>query len=288
MRPAPGLLPPRAIFDFLVRGLIVFQRGRGVMKIFASWSGDQSRSVAEALREWLPKVLQSSKVFMSREDIPAGERGLNKIAESLAECDFGIIVLTAANLTAPWVLFEAGAISNRFPNASRVAPILCGLRDLATVGGPLGQFQHVRFDRDGIEQLVKSVNAQAENPLDERRLQEAFAIWWPQLEAQYNQIPLDENGDTAPTDEEHRTDVEAALRFLIDESQEQRQMLGRTSEVLGTLVAALQPGGGVIPQRWTALTQNQLFPAKWHETVSGKPELNPAAPNLDPGTPSGE
>ncbi len=258
------------------------------MKIFASWSGDQSRQVAEALREWLPNVLQSSKVFMSKEDIPAGDRGLNTIAESLKECDFGIIVLTATNLTAPWILFEAGALSNRFPNTTRVAPILCGLRELATVGGPLGQFQHVRFDKDGIESLVKSLNSAAATPLDEKRVQEAFAVWWPRLEAKYDQISPDQVTVTPSTEADHRADVEAALKFLINESQDQRQMMGRTAETLGQLVAIAQPRG-VIPVSWadaiSAFGQNNLMALNIRREHASTPDPNPGTPDLNPGMP---
>ncbi|WP_171892195.1 toll/interleukin-1 receptor domain-containing protein [Mesorhizobium erdmanii] len=248
------------------------------MKIFASWSGQQSRQVAEAIREWLPNVLQSSKVFMSKEDIAVGDRGLNAIAESLKECEFGVIVLTATNLTAPWILFEAGALSNRFPTA-RVAPILCGLRDLATAAGPLGQFQHVRFDREGIEKLVHSVNSASENRLEDKRVQEAFDMWWPRLEAKYLQIPPDQGSTAEATEADHRADVEAALSLIINEMQGQRAMLDRATETIARIA------GGVIPYQWIQHPLNQfgLMPTepltKGRIDFNNPPELNPAAPD---------
>jgi len=42
------------------------------MQIFISWSGDRSCLIAEAIRGWLPKVVQSVKPWMSDQDIAAG------------------------------------------------------------------------------------------------------------------------------------------------------------------------------------------------------------------------
>jgi hypothetical protein len=35
------------------------------MRIFVSWSGDQSREFAVAFREWLPKVILRAEPFVS-------------------------------------------------------------------------------------------------------------------------------------------------------------------------------------------------------------------------------
>jgi hypothetical protein len=48
---------------------------------------------------------------MSAEDIDAGTRWGSEVTNELAETRCGIICLTQENQKAPWVLFEAGALS---------------------------------------------------------------------------------------------------------------------------------------------------------------------------------
>src|SRR5262245_19790474 len=81
------------------------------MKVFISWSGDISKAVASALRDWLPKVIQHVKPWMSEQDIPKGTRWLGYISEQLKEVKTGIICLTPDNQQNPWILFEAGALA---------------------------------------------------------------------------------------------------------------------------------------------------------------------------------
>ncbi|ANT53527.1 toll/interleukin-1 receptor domain-containing protein [Mesorhizobium amorphae] len=193
------------------------------MKIFASWSGEQSRLVAGALKAWLPNVLQAADVFMSSHDIASGDRGLNALASNLSERGFGIVVLTETNFKAPWVLFEAGALSNTLPG--RVAPILCDMPALALVQSPLNQFQHNKFDRSGILKLVKDINAASPTPIDEGRLSGAFEKWWPDLESEYRKIPVDKQAEpkaNGPRAEE-KDNIQAALaQIMIAQSQQSR------------------------------------------------------------------
>jgi hypothetical protein len=79
------------------------------MRVFISWSGEPSRSVAQALRDWPPIVVQQVEPWMSDEDIESGGRWNDQIAAELEQADYGIICLTSTNLDRPWSLFEAGA-----------------------------------------------------------------------------------------------------------------------------------------------------------------------------------
>src|SRR5262245_55813784 len=81
------------------------------MKVFIHWSGDRSKQLAEAIREWLPMVLQFTKPYFSPADIDKGARWLTKSARSWSSQKIGIIAMTEENLTSPWIMFEAGAIS---------------------------------------------------------------------------------------------------------------------------------------------------------------------------------
>ncbi|WP_368085194.1 TIR domain-containing protein [Vibrio splendidus] len=80
------------------------------MKVFISWSGDESHKVALALREWLPSVVQSIDPYVSSEDIDKGTRWASDIAGELDESAFGILCVTKQNLDAPWLNFEAGLL----------------------------------------------------------------------------------------------------------------------------------------------------------------------------------
>jgi TIR domain len=93
------------------------------MKIFISWSGDRSRLIAEALRDWLRLVIPRSEPWLSKDDIRKGTRWSTELATILEQAQFGIICLTPDNIDRPWILFEAGALSKALTNAY-VCPLL--------------------------------------------------------------------------------------------------------------------------------------------------------------------
>ncbi len=92
--------------------------------VFISWSGERSRHVPEALRAWLPMVLQASKPFMSKRDIDKGSRWHVELAKALEVTKVGIICLVPENQTASWLLFEAGALSKTVDRGTRVCTYL--------------------------------------------------------------------------------------------------------------------------------------------------------------------
>jgi len=164
------------------------------VRVFISWSGQASREVADALNDWLPEVIQAVKPWISP-SIEKGARWANEIAERLDEIDFGIVCLTPSNLSAPWINFEAGALSS--PMTNKVATALLGL-SAAEVPPPLGQFNHTTVvDKGDVRKLVGTLNAELKDvKLDDRLLDKAFERCWPDLEQRLGKIDLTEEERT--------------------------------------------------------------------------------------------
>ena len=158
------------------------------MKVFISWSEDRSHQVANALREWLPKVIQAIEPYVSSEDIRKGTPWFMDLSTELEESEFGILCVTRDNLNAPWLNFEAGALS-RSVKKGRVAPFLFGVDLWEIKDSPLGQFQATTFDKAEVKKLLDSLNSAGDaRLLDNDRLNDAFGLLWPDLEARLNEI----------------------------------------------------------------------------------------------------
>ena len=163
--------------------------------IFISWSGDRSRRVAEALRDWLPYVIDCPDLWMSSHDIPDGARWFQEVSSRLEECNVGIIVLTAENLASPWVTFEAGALAKNILDG-RVIPLLVGI-EASHITGPLAQFQCVDSDRDGILGLIRTINTLAPTPAPESIFEKRLSRFWPDLRKVLQEVASDA-GDVRP------------------------------------------------------------------------------------------
>lgn len=151
------------------------------MKIFISWSGEKSKEIASVFKDWIPAVIQAAKPYFSPSDIDKGARWSNEIAQELEASRIGLICLTDDNLEAPWLMFEAGALSKSMDKA-RVCPLLFGVEptDLA---GPLVQFQAAPFSKEEVHKVIKTINAQlGELALQSTVLDSVFEKWWPDLE----------------------------------------------------------------------------------------------------------
>jgi hypothetical protein len=147
--------------------------------VFISWSGERSRYVAEALRDWLPVVLESVKPWLSAADVEKGSRWETEIMGKLEEADVGIICLTPGNLDSPWLLFEAGALSKKLGKA-RVCTYLLDLAP-AQVPQPLGMFQHTVIERGETRKLLETINRARGSPIEKDILDRDFGHLWPYL-----------------------------------------------------------------------------------------------------------
>jgi acyl carrier protein len=157
------------------------------MKIFLSWSGERSKFTARALRDWLPLIFHYAQPWLSEKDISAGDRWGLEIGRELEECSFGIVCLTQENVEAPWILFEAGALS-KIVSANSVCPYLLDI-EFSDIGGPLSQFQAKKAEKASTFELVQAINAKALEPIISARLSELFEVLWPKLDLRLQEIP---------------------------------------------------------------------------------------------------
>jgi hypothetical protein len=152
-------------------------------KVFISWSGELSRKLGDALRNWLPSTLQYVKPYFTPEDIEKGAKWNSEIAKELETSNIGVVCLTRDNTEKPWILFEAGALSKTIEK-SHVCTLLFDLEP-AEVKGPLTSFQATRFAKDDFKKLVVTINSAAGDArLDSAVLDTVFEMWWPKLEEQ--------------------------------------------------------------------------------------------------------
>lgn len=157
------------------------------MNIFISWSGETSMKIAEEIKNWIPKVLQSAKPYYTPSDIEKGAKWESEINEKLSECGVGIICLTNDNTEKPWILFEAGALSNKL-ETSKVCPILFGIKK-SDVTGPLARFQLTDFNKADMLKLITSVNKSLEEKsIESALLIEMFDTFYPKLEEKVKKI----------------------------------------------------------------------------------------------------
>lgn len=182
------------------------------MKLFVSWSGEYSRKVAEALKTWIPAVLQSVDVFYSPEDIEKGDDWNSRLTKELEECKYGVVCLTPENVKAPWINFEAGALAKSMD--SRVSALMLGI-ETSDVKGPLSRFQNTRFEQEDFRKLVRSINSTTEKPLPPDVLNYIFDKMWPHLESSLAQIQ-NELKETF-TDGTERTETERKANDALQE-----------------------------------------------------------------------
>lgn len=156
------------------------------VSIFVSWSGAAAQQVAELLKDWIPHVLQNAKIWVSSQDISKGDKWTTQIWESLTAHDYGIVVLTKDNYQAPWILFEAGALSKSV--RSKVIPLLCDIQRTELAGSPLAQLQNSAVEKNEMLRILEVFNAADEAGIEAARLGAAFEKWWPDFQTEYDKI----------------------------------------------------------------------------------------------------
>ena len=186
------------------------------MKVFLSWSGEESRALAGILREWLPTVLQFVDPWMSSEDITKGRRWGTEIGKTLEQTSYCIVCVTPGVQREPWVNFEAGAVS-KIVEGSYVSPLLVGISSEDLSGLPLSMFQWTQFRKKEVRKLLQSINNAGTSPIPVSRLRSILDYSWPALREMVGGIDL--LGIEQPADAD--ADDEAEYDELLDDVAEQ-------------------------------------------------------------------
>lgn len=194
------------------------------MKVFISWSGNISWKVAVIFRDWLPSVIQSLEPYVSSEDIDKGARWSTDIAKELEDSTFGILCVTKENLEAPWLSFEAGALSKTMEK-SFVTPFLFDIKR-SEVQGPILQFQSTIFNKDDIKKMVQTLNkACGDAGISEQRLDKSFEVWYPTLEDELNALKnesVNTNEEIKTEDVNHSSEI---LEEILELSRDNQKLL---------------------------------------------------------------
>jgi hypothetical protein len=211
------------------------------VKVFISWSGEKSRDVANALREWLPQVLHAIDPFVSSKDIRAGTRWQAEIAGELDKTDFGLICVTQENQGAEWLNFEAGALAKSV-ESSRVVPLAIDLSP-ADIANPLGQFQAMRLTKADVTEVLISINEVTAEPIPVERLRKGVDKWWPELDENLMGIAQRNYDAERPSAQPLRSDRELLEELLTSVRGLARgRELGRPpAKTLNSVTAILRP-----------------------------------------------
>ncbi|PPS77367.1 MULTISPECIES: toll/interleukin-1 receptor domain-containing protein [Streptomyces] len=209
------------------------------MKIFLSWSGLPSRTCAERLASWLRYFSDEIEPFVSSESIRKGARGLDEIKKQLDESSFGIACVTRANLGAPWITFESGALSKEVDERKgQLVPFLLegSHDDLEAASSPLRQFQSTRaHDEEDVLNMVRTINSvlreSANRHPDNTRVDGLFRKVWPELRDALGAIDL--TADTA----EQALPRRSAEEILEDLTSLMREQISRITDLEQTVEA---------------------------------------------------
>ncbi|MCP4183967.1 MAG: hypothetical protein GY761_11725 [Hyphomicrobiales bacterium] len=191
--------------------------------------------MALVFRDWLPSVIQEIDPYVSSEDIDKGARWSTDIAKELSDSTFGILCVTRENISAPWLTFEAGALSKTMDKAF-VSPFLFDIKR-SEVDGPILQFQSTISEKDDLKKLVTTLNKACEkDSLSEERLNKAFDVWYPTL---YDELEkLRDAKDLDDEDEEkgalHTPRTQEILEEILELTRINQKLIRNPDSALGS------------------------------------------------------
>ena len=179
------------------------------MRIFISWSGAASRGFARILKEWLPTVLPYARPWLSSDDIRKGKPWDSELTRQLEATSYSLVCVTTRQVAkAPWVNFEAGAVSKYIEHA-HVSPLLVSVDPADLDGLPLARFQCTQFTKADVRRLLRSINEASDSPVSKEQLSRNLRNTWSQLKRDVDELSLSDEW-TSPSAEDDDSDDQTA------------------------------------------------------------------------------
>lgn len=248
------------------------------MQVFISWSGPRSKHIAYAFKSWLGLVIQSVDPWLSPE-IDKGSRWSDVLSAKLEGAKIGIICLTKDNFNAPWILFEAGALSKI--KADYVCTFLFDLKP-GDIEYPLAQFQHTVNTKDDIYKLVTTINNLApksnDRSLTESVLKTSFETYWKLLAENLEKTPALEKQSKAPirTENDMLQEVLGTVRnvqMIVEDVQHGMQKGMMPQNILSQAIRRdLNIGGPSGPEVWLKYGETGPTGPGLYDFSSGRPD----------------
>ena len=237
------------------------------MKVFISWSGNTSLKVAQIFRDWIPSVIQSIEPYVSSEDIDKGARWSTDIAKELEDSTFGILCVTKDNLQAPWLSFEAGALSKTMEK-SFVTPFLFDIKR-SEVQGPILQFQSTIFEKEDIKKLIVTLNKACGDTgiSSEQRLNKAFEVWYPTLEESLNALKKESSNSVGEQKNKASVNSSAMLEEILELSRDNQKLLRSPDSKIYDDIEHIKEAIDQISAKNSFLYERRISSRRYHPMV---------------------
>lgn len=159
-------------------------------KIFISWSKSPSKEVADVVKALLIQVLDGVEAWVSEQDLVPGSRPMQAIHENLRLADAGVLLITKANQSNPWINYEAGVLAQRVYGHNKsdnlVIPLLIDATTTAEITGPLADLQSVSFTKEGMLKVIQGLSGPSKTPAEVAKAR--FESVWDDIKRQFDQV----------------------------------------------------------------------------------------------------
>ncbi|HEY0379058.1 MAG TPA: TIR domain-containing protein [Pyrinomonadaceae bacterium] len=173
-------------------------------RIFISWSGDESKKIANELKRFLDFTVRRGEPWVS-DIIEGGANWEAELVKALEETEFAIVCLTKTNVKASSIHYEVGYIA---ACKKPICPYLFELQE-TEIDWPLSKHQAKKADAEGTRQMLITINKKLGVEDPETYSKEAFKKWWPGFNRELKKLR-----EAAQTHSSEQVSHEASKEFF--------------------------------------------------------------------------